>query len=229
MFRATRALGPGLRAAATLAMVLCCLAVTDASGRAVAGVTRGGQQELAGSNTLAGDDLGRAVALSGDGQTALVGAPGRDSGAGAVYVFTRSGTSWVQEQELTAADAAPGDRFGGSVALSSDGSTALIGADARASATGAAYVFVRSVTTWTQQQELAAPDGAPGDRLGGSVALSGDGSTALIGADAGGGGAGAAYVFSRSDTDLGPAADTDGIRRGRRRRHPNRRPRHRST
>jgi trimeric autotransporter adhesin len=158
------------------------------------------QQELTGSDTLAGDSLGQAVAISGDGATALVGAPARSASAGVVYVFTRAGSDWTQQQELTAADGAPGDHFGGSVALSDDGSTALIGANTKSAAAGAAYVFTRSGTTWTQQQELTGSDTTAGDHLGVSVAVSGDGGIALLGAAGWSSATGAAYVFSRSGT-----------------------------
>jgi hypothetical protein len=73
------------------------------------------------------------------GSTALVGAFGHSSSTGAAYVFSDAGGTWTQQAELTAADAAAGDQFGISVALS--GSTALVGAFGHSSSTGAAYVF----------------------------------------------------------------------------------------
>ena len=162
------------------------------------------QAELTGLGAGGGDEFGYSVAISGD--TALVGARGHTvdafENAGAVYVYTRLGTTWSQQAELDTPDAAPFDNFGYSVALSGD--TALIGAcgqtvDAQADA-GTAYVFTRSGTTWSQQAELNAADAAADDEFGMSVALSGD--TALIGAPektvAGKTLAGAAYVFSRS-------------------------------
>jgi hypothetical protein len=126
----------------------------------------------------------------------VTGAYNKNSGEGAAYVFVRSGTAWSQQKELTASDAAAGDLFGLSVALS--GSTALIGAHGKNSNTGAAYVFVRSGTAWSQQKKLTASDGAADDFFGGSVAL--DGQTAVIGAIGGNSGGGAAYVFARSGT-----------------------------
>ncbi|HUS25488.1 MAG TPA: hypothetical protein VM369_11120, partial [Candidatus Binatia bacterium] len=143
--------------------------------------------------------LGRSVALEGD--TAVVGAP-LALGTGASYVFTRSGAVWTLQQRLRAADAAASDQFGISVALSGD--TALVGAntDDTASGTdaGSAYVFTRSGSVWSQQQQLLASDGLPNDGFGSSVALSGD--TALVGAylddTAGGSNAGSATVFTRS-------------------------------
>jgi len=135
--------------------------------------------------------FGSSVDVKGD--TALIGA--RSSGSsGAAYVFTRIGTTWTEQQKLTAADGASGDNFGCSVALYAD--TAVIGAYYDDSAKGAAYVFRRSGTTWTQQQKLTATDGEASDQFGYSVAL--DGNTAVIGAYGDNTNTGAAYVFSSS-------------------------------
>ena len=145
-----------------------------------------------------GDDttfFGISVALSRDGHTALIGAYGKNNFAGAVYVFTYDGNTWVQQQELAALDAAAGDTFGWTVALSDDGHTALIGAVNKNDSAGTAYIFRYSHNTWTQRQELVASDGAAGDNFGGAVALNGDGHVALIGADGKSNGMGAAYVF----------------------------------
>ncbi len=162
-------------------------------------------QALAADGAL-GDQFGISVALSGD--TALVGAVTHDVGAnvnqGSAYVFVRSGTTWTQQAQLTATGGAAIDNFGTSVALSGD--TAIVAADlddvgANANQ-GSAYVFVRAGTTWTQQAQLTAADGAAGDLFGSSVAFSGD--TALVGAPADDSGAntnqGSAYVFTRSGT-----------------------------
>jgi hypothetical protein len=185
------------------------------SGHAAAGAayvfTRTGstwtqQTELTATDAADGDQLGYAVALSND--TALVSADTKTvsghSFAGAAYVFTRSGSTWTQQAELTATDAADGDLFGISAALSGD--TALVGATTKTVSghanAGAAYVFTRTGTTWTQQAELNATDAAAGNQLGISVAASGD--TALVGARYRAAGsnleAGAAYVFTRSGT-----------------------------
>src|SRR5579875_1431228 len=188
---------------------------TDAGAAYVfgrSGTTWSQQAKLTASDAATGNNFGITVALSADGTTALVGAYGADlpgqTNAGAAYVFGRSGTTWSQQAKLTASDAAAGDFFGGSVALSADGTTALVGAyhadlPGQADA-GAAYVFGRSGTTWSQQAKLTAADAATGVSLGSSVALSADGSTALVGADGadlpGKTDAGAAYVFGRSGT-----------------------------
>ncbi len=148
--------------------------------------------------------FGSRVALSGD--TAVVGAEateGTPPGSGAAYVFVRNGTTWTQQAKLVAADAAKGDRFGGDgVAL--DGDTAVIGATglyAVGPASGCAYVFVRTGTTWTQEAKLTASDAAEGDLMGFAVAL--DGNRAIVGApgaDRGFPANGAAYVFVRNGT-----------------------------
>ena len=154
-----------------------------------AGGTWTQQAELTASDAAIGDGFGSSVALSGT--TALVGAPYRNYRTGAAYVFSGAGGTWTQQAELTASDAAIGDYFGSSVALS--GSTALVGA-AGHNRTGAAYVFNGAGGTWTQQAELTASDAATGDGFGSSVVLSG--STALVGAYYRNSYTGAAYVFS---------------------------------
>ena len=163
-----------------------------------------GQQELLAPDGAAGDGFGSAVAISGD--TAVVGAYAHDTpvgaDAGSAYVFVRSATGWKAQQELVAPDGAPGDFFGISVTIAGD--TAVVGArlhDTGAGAdAGSAYVFVRTGTAWTLEQELLASDAAAGDSFGTSVSLSGD--TVVVGAPvadaAGGVDAGAAYVFVRS-------------------------------
>jgi hypothetical protein len=157
------------------------------------------QQELIAADGTDNDYFGISVTLSSDGSTALIAADEASNTPGAAYVFVRSGSSWSQQQKLTASDRGSGDDFGASMALSSDGSTALIGASGQY---GEAYVFVRSGSSWSQQQELTTTDDAGFDLFGSSVALSSDGNTALIGAPlhpvAGNVHGGAAYVFVRN-------------------------------
>ncbi|MFC1454269.1 hypothetical protein ACFLQL_03720, partial [Verrucomicrobiota bacterium] len=170
------------------------------------------QAKLTAMDGAAGDNLGIAVAFNNDGNTAIVGAYGAnvggDSDQGAAYVFTRSGTTWTEEKKIIVADGAVYDDFGRSVSLSSNGNTAIIGADGVNVDTnnnqGAAYVFTRSGTAWTQQAKLTATDGIANDHFGASVALSSDGNTAIAssyGANVEGDTArGAVYVFTRSGT-----------------------------
>ncbi|RKH55880.1 DUF7507 domain-containing protein, partial [Corallococcus llansteffanensis] len=161
------------------------------------GTTWSEQAKLTASAPVAGEQFSWSVALSGD--TALVGALYADTatGTGAAYVFVRSGTTWSEQAKLTVSDAVAGRYFGESVALSGD--TALVGARSNVSYAGAAYVFVRSGTTWSEQAKLTANDSGASDLFGFSVALSGD--TALVGAPFGDNSiVGAAYVFVRSGT-----------------------------
>lgn len=161
------------------------------------------QQKLFPTDITPYDNFGCTVSLSED--IAFIGAVGDDdmgSVSGSVYVFTRSGSTWVQHQKLLAADGEAHDHFGYSLAL--DGHTALIGApddSDMGNESGSAYIFTRNGTTWTQQAKLLASDGAAYDIFGISVSL--QGSTALIGAigvEDNGIDAGAAYVFIRFGT-----------------------------
>jgi len=137
--------------------------------------------------------FGWSVSLFGD--TALIGASIDEDGKGSAYVFTRTGSNWTQQAKLLAIDNQSNDYFGGSVSLSGD--TALIGAIGYGD-TGAAYVFTRTGSNWTQQAKLLASDGGAGDWFGYSVSLSGD--TALIGAVQDDDCKGAAYIFTRTGT-----------------------------
>ncbi len=120
------------------------------------------------------------------GDRALVGAPADDGAVGtdvgSAYTFVRSGGTWTQEAKLTASDGEAADQFGVSVALEAD--VALIGAmlddNALGGNAGAAYVFVRSGTTWIQRTKLTASDGGDQDRFGYAVAA--DPSAAIVSA-----------------------------------------------
>jgi FG-GAP repeat len=109
-------------------------------------------------------------------------------------VFRLRGGTWSQTAVLAAAHGAAGDLFGGSVALSAAGSTALVGASGASSNTGKAYVFRLRAGAWSQVAVLAGSRVPRGVAFGGSVALSPAGSTALIGAGSGPV-RGVAYVF----------------------------------
>jgi len=153
------------------------------------------QQELLAGDAGEDDLFGLSVALSGD--TAVIGAQYHtgQSGVrqGAAYVFVRSGTTWTLQQELRTSDGAAEDHAGGAVAI--DGDTVVIGATGHDGRKGAAYVFVRSGTVWTEQQELTASDGATGDEFASAVGISGE--TAVLGSFRHATGQGAVYVFVR--------------------------------
>jgi hypothetical protein len=187
--------------------------------------------------------FGFAAAISQDGNTLAVGARAELSNAtgingdqfnmaasnsGAVYVFVRVSGTWSQQAYVKASNAEPGDQFGSSIALAADGNTLVVGADSEkscamgiagnqadnfCSAAGAAYVFVRSGTVWSQQAYVKASNTEVLEFFGAAVALSGDGNTLAVGATyedsnaTGVGGtqannsmnqAGAVYVFTRT-------------------------------
>ncbi len=137
------------------------------------------QQKLTASDAAFGDRFGFSVSIDGD--TIAVGSPEDDDAggsSGSVYVFTRSGTTWTQQQKLTASNALAGDELGYSVSL--DGDTVAIGAWEAArpgNQNGAVYIFDRVGTTWTETQELNA--GGSFSNLGRSVEL--DGGTLIAG------------------------------------------------
>jgi FG-GAP repeat len=158
------------------------------------------QTKLFPSESGENDSFGDAVSL--DGETALIGAPYDDDyghNSGSVYVFTKNGDTWAQEAKLLPNDLVGGATFGCSVSLCGD--TALIGATNEMNNSlipGAAYVFIRNGTSWSQQAKLSASDGLDSDYFGFSVSL--DGNTAIIGAfgnDDYGLNSGSAYIFRR--------------------------------
>ncbi len=146
--------------------------------------------------------FGRSVALSGDGNTALIGGPRDGHNAGAAWVFVREGSSWAQQgPKLTGFEEGGEGRFGHSVALSADGSTALMGGPSDVDGRGAAWVFTRSGSTWSPQgpKIMARESEQVGEgHLGGSVALSSDGSTAIVGSPGDSHYTGAIWAFTRS-------------------------------
>jgi hypothetical protein len=197
------------------------------------------QAYLKASNTQSVDTFGSAVAISGD--TLVVGAPFEDSNAtgvngnqandsaensGAVYVFVRNGSTWTQQAYLKASNTGADDRFGEKVAVDGDllavsspledsNATGIGGnqADNSAPDSGAVYVFARTGTTWAQQAYLKASNAEAGDVFGGRLSLSGDslavGAAGEDSAAQGVGGneasnaaeaSGAAYVFVRNGT-----------------------------
>ncbi len=163
------------------------------------------QPKLMASDGAPGDQFGTSVSLSVDGQTLAVGAHGRRSGSGSVYIYSRSGNAWTQQRpKLTASDGEEGDRFGFSVSLSADGHTLAVGArfnNDNGPLSGSVYIFNRFGNSWKQQLKLMASDGGEGDRFGNRVSLSADGQTLAVGAygdDDKGSESGSVYVFSRS-------------------------------
>jgi len=156
--------------------------------------------KLTGTEASARAQFGLNVALSSDGNTALIGGPSDKAEVGAAWVFTRTESGWAQQgPKLTGGGESGKARFGFAVALSADGSTALIGAGGDNGEVGAAWVFTRSGETWTQQgAKLTGAEESGKGHFGFRVALSGDGNTALIGGPYDNAKVGAAWVFTRS-------------------------------
>jgi len=194
----------GIRFASGNSPTTGAISLSDFRNRVLTSV-RSQQAKIQASDKQAGDKFGYSVSISGDGNTAIAGAYNEDTGAtdaGSAYIFTRSGTTWTQQAKIQASDKQAYDQFGWSVSISSNGNTAIVGAyteDTGGSSAGAAYIFTRSGTTWTQQAKIQASDKATNDLFGYSVSISGDGNTAIAGAlfeEYGG----SAYIFTRSGT-----------------------------
>jgi len=157
-----------------------------------AGPLTGGGEEGEGA-------FGRSVALSANGETALIGAPGYGSSQGYAWVFNRSGKNWDEQgTRVLEGDAGAVTGFGGSVALSGEGSTALVGAREDDNDNGGAWAFTVSGEGWSEQGPMLTGGGEEGEEFGSSVALSFNGDSALIGASAAAADRGAAWVFGRS-------------------------------
>jgi len=183
------------------------------------GLTWTQQAYVKASNAGTNDAFGWSVDLSADGSKLAVGAVGEDSGAagvhadssgqddnsepasGAVYVFTRAGSTWTQQAYVKASNPDMNDSFGDSIALSADGLTLAVGAggesssavgvhaddtgqgDNSASYSGAVYVFSAAGSIWTQQAYVKASNAGEGDFFGRfALALSADGLTLAVGA-----------------------------------------------
>jgi len=198
------------------------------------------QAYIKASNTGASDFFGSSVSLSGDGTALAVGAYGEDSStaginstpdegaadAGAVYVYSRSGSSWSQQAYIKASNTGASDFFGYSVSLSGDGTTLVAGAyqedsssiginstpNESANNAGAVYIYTSNGSTWSQQAYIKATNTEAVDLFGYSVSLATDGETLAVGAhgesssttginstpDNAAIAAGAVYIYSRS-------------------------------
>ncbi|HYW47779.1 MAG TPA: hypothetical protein VE959_33230 [Bryobacteraceae bacterium] len=155
---------------------------------------------LVGTGSAGTSNQGLSIALSADGNTAVVGGP-TDGAAGAVWVFTRANGVWSQQGgKLTGTGAQDASTQGDSVALSADGNTLLVGGSSDNGGLGAAWVFTRSNGVWSQQGGKLVGTGAAGSSNQGiAAALSADGNTALVGGDQDNNSAGAAWIFTRAN------------------------------
>ena len=101
---------------------------------------------------------------------------------GAIYIFSRSGSTWTEDVKIRASNAGDGDLFGFSVSMSGDGNTLVSGASGESNSAGAAYVFTRSGSTWAEFNLMKAKNPANNDEFGFSVSLSDDAGTMVVGA-----------------------------------------------
>jgi hypothetical protein len=166
------------------------------------------QQKLVGTGTLGTAQQGNSVALSGDGNTVLVGGQGDNNFFGTAWVFTRSNGVWTQQgAKLLGTGAVGNANQGNSVALSADGNTAIVGGPLDNNFFGAAWVFTRSGGVWTQLGAKLVGTGAVGGaQQGTSVALSSDGTTAIVGGPFDNNNAGAGWVFVQPNAKVNPPA-----------------------
>ncbi|HSY52203.1 MAG TPA: hypothetical protein VLC46_25605 [Thermoanaerobaculia bacterium] len=195
------------------------------------------QPKLVGSGFEAFAEQGTSVAVSADGNTAVVGGTRDSGGIGATWVWTRSAGVWTQQSKLAGSDTAGAFVLqGASVAISADGNTAIVGGPRDNNYEGAAWVFTRNAGVWTQQGAKLVGSGVEGigAEQGVSVSLSADGNTAIVGGYtdgwSGGGyssfGTGAAWVWTRSgnvwtqqgsklvSSDSGPGNNSSGTGQG---------------
>jgi len=159
--------------------------------------------KLVGTGAVRQGGQGVSVALSADGNTAIVAGPFDNSSTGAAWVYTLSNGVWTQQgSKLVGTGAVGPAKQGWSVALSADGNTAVVGGVEDNSYTGAVWVYTRSGGVWTQQGNKLVGTGAVGPAgQGRSVALSADGKTAIVGGAADNRVIGAAWVYTRSGGD----------------------------
>lgn len=164
--------------------------------------------KLMASDGIKNDYFGQSVVVSTDGLTIVIGSYESDAkgtGSGSTYVFKKQANgSYLLAQKLTALDGEPGDQFGKSLAVTADGLAIVVGSpgnDDKGTNSGSAYIFTKQPDgSYTQLQKLLASDGATGDNFGNSVAISGDGSTVVVGAfwvDDKGTDSGSAYIFTK--------------------------------
>jgi hypothetical protein len=157
--------------------------------------------KMVGSGATGESWAGLSVAISADGNTAIVGGPWDARGQGAAWVFTRTGGVWSQQGPKLqgTSSAAPQPVRGLSVAISADGNTAVLGGFGDGQGTSAAWVFTRSGGAWTQQgPPLSGSDAVSSSFVGSAVAISADGNTIVLGGPGDNSSVGAAWVFTQS-------------------------------
>ncbi len=156
--------------------------------------------KLVGSGAVGNAGQGQSVSVSADGNTFIVGGNDDNGGAGAAWVWTRSGGIWSQQGPKLVGSGASGNAFQGvSVSVAADGNTAVVGGYQDNGNAGAAWIWTRSGGVWTQQGPKLVGSGAVGKAYQGqAVAVSADGATAIVGGGQDNSAAGAAWIWTRS-------------------------------
>jgi hypothetical protein len=162
------------------------------------------QTKLTGSGAIGSARFGRSVSISSDGNTAIIGGYEDDAAKGAVWVYTRSGSTWTQQGNKLIGSGATGNASQGfSISLSADGNTAVVGGIDDNAFAGAAWVFIRSGGVWSQSgNKLFGSDAVGIANQGGAVAISPDGNTIIVGGIADNTNKGAAWVFVPGTTSI---------------------------
>ena len=144
---------------------------------------------------VAGENFGAWVSISGD--TVAVGAPKRNANTGAAYVFTREDSTWTRQARLVAGDGQAWDNFGACVSISGD--TLVVGSPNHDDYSGAAYVFHRLGSFWSESIKLDGGGTDPDGHFGASVFINED--TLIVGSPSVGNQTGAAFIFRRAGSD----------------------------
>jgi hypothetical protein len=160
--------------------------------------------KLVGTGAVGNAQQGISASLSYDGNTAIVGGHGDNNNAGAVWVYTRTGSVWSQQGSKLVGTGAVGNASQGySVSLSSDGNTAIVGGYGDNGNAGAAWVYTRTGGVWSQLGSKLAGTGAVGAAFQGiSSSLSSDRNTAIVGGSGDNSNAGAAWVYTRGGSSV---------------------------
>ncbi|NBP02997.1 MAG: hypothetical protein EBU90_23370, partial [Proteobacteria bacterium] len=174
--------------------------------------------KITGSNARVSGAFGYSVSLNSAGNIALIGAykeyPNGVAIAGSAYIFTGSGSSWVQTARITGNDTAAGDLFGSAVSLNSIGNIALIGAEEKyingIPQVGAAYIFTGSGSSWVQTARVTGNDSQISHNFGSSVSLNSSGNIFVVGADNSNVYKGSAYIFTGNGSSWSQALKITG-------------------
>lgn len=159
--------------------------------------------KLVGTGNIGVTESGRSVAISADGNTAIIGAPTDNNQQGAAWIYVRNNNTWAQQAKLLGIGNIGPAQQGRAVAISADGNTAIVGGYFDNGGVGAAWIFIRKNNVWTQQGEKLVGTGYDDFilpvNMGYSVAMSADGNTVILGAPYDSYPRGAVWIFSRKD------------------------------